>query len=63
MKEPMKVRAAKGTQCPMEGKPRAYITDSKTVTVQATPYYLRLVRDGSLEIQAAGKPETKKKEQ
>ena len=44
----MKVQAAKGIQCPMEGKPRKYITDDKPVEVKATPYYLRLVRDGSL---------------
>lgn len=44
----MKVKAAKGTRCPMEGKPREYITDAKAVVVPASPYYLRLVRDGSL---------------
>jgi len=44
----MKVKAAKGIKCPKEGRPREYITDSKTVGVPGSPYYLRLVRDGSL---------------
>lgn len=47
----MKVKAAVGIKCPMEGKARQYITDSKAVDVAATPYYLRLVRDGSLVIE------------
>ncbi len=44
----MKVKAATGCKCPMEGKPRKYITDSKAVEVPETAYYLRLVREGSL---------------
>lgn len=56
----MKVKAAKGTQCPREGKPREYITDSKVVEVPASPYYLRLVRDGSLVDTEALKTEIKK---
>lgn len=44
----MKVRAAKGLRCPREENPREYITDHKAVSVAASPYYLRLVADGSL---------------
>ncbi|MDH3975613.1 MAG: DUF2635 domain-containing protein [Deltaproteobacteria bacterium] len=44
----MKVVAKKGTRCPMEGKPREYITDSVAVPVVDTVYYRRLVKDGSL---------------
>lgn len=47
----MKVMAAKGMNCPVEGKARQYITDDKPVDVKASPYYLRLVRDGSLIIE------------
>lgn len=57
----MKVKAAKGTRCPLEHKPRTFITDSKAVAVPATPYYLRLVRDGSL-IEEPSKAAKKKKE-
>ncbi|MCF6246919.1 MAG: hypothetical protein L3J69_06105 [Desulfobacula sp.] len=59
----MKVKAAKGIKCPKEGKPREYITDSKSVDVSGTPYYLRLVRDGSLiDTQAPKKEKPKTKE-
>jgi len=44
----MEVIAAPGLQCPMEDKPRSYITDAKPVTVPETAYYLRLLADGSL---------------
>lgn len=44
----MKVKSKAGTRCPMEGKPRKYITDSEAVEVPDTAYYKRLVRDGSL---------------
>ena len=44
----MKVKAAKGLQCPMEGKPREYITDNKAVDVPDSPYYRRMLDDGSL---------------
>lgn len=44
----MKVRSAPGLKCPVEGKPREYITDNKTVTVPDTAYYRKLVNDGSL---------------
>lgn len=45
----MKVKAAPGLMCPMEEKPREYITDAdKGVVVPDTAYYLRLVADGSL---------------
>ena len=57
----MKVKAAEGTRCPMEGKPREYITDGKAVTVPDYPYYLRLVADGSLVNIQAPAAETSKK--
>lgn len=44
----MKVKAAQGLQCPMEDKPREYITDKAVVDVPDTPYYRRLLDDGSL---------------
>lgn len=44
----MNVTAKPGTRCPMEGKPRDYITAGKAVTVPDTPYYRRLLADGSL---------------
>jgi len=44
----MKVKAKEGLQCPMEGQPRKYITDSAAVEVPGTAYYLRLIADGSL---------------
>ena len=50
----MKVIAKKGTKCPMEKKPRKYITDSVAVEVPDTTYYKRLVREGSLSLAAAG---------
>ena len=59
----MKVKAAAGTKCPMEGKPRKYITDSKEVEVADSPYYLRLVRDGSLVISESTASIRKKKEE
>lgn len=63
----MKVIAKEGTQCPKEGKPREYLTDSEAVEVPETAYYKRLVDDGSLlphplpnpPLEGAG--ETKKK--
>ena len=51
----MKVKAKAGTKCPMEGKPRKYITADKAVDVPETAYYKRLVRDGSLvKVQGPG---------
>lgn len=44
----MKVKAAPGTKCPKEGKPRQYITDTEPVEVPASAYYRRLVAEGSL---------------
>jgi hypothetical protein len=44
----MLVKAMQGMQCPREGKPREYITDSQEVEVPDTVYYLKLVADGSL---------------
>lgn len=45
----MQVRSKPGTKCPMEGRPRAYVTDSDLVEVPDTAYYRRLIDDGSLE--------------
>lgn len=56
----MDVKAAPGLKCPMEGKPRQYITDSTTVTVQDTPYYRRMVREGSLVLAPVQQSKTKK---
>lgn len=44
----MQVIAQKGMKCPMERKPRRYVTDSMTIDVPATSYYRRLLNDGSL---------------
>ena len=52
----MKVLAREDTRCPMEHKPRAYITDSKPVEVPDTGYYKRLVSDGSLVIVSEPEP-------
>ena len=51
----MLVKAAPGLQCPMEGKPREYVTDApEGVEVADSPYYRRLVLDESLqEVQKA----------
>lgn len=50
----MKVIAPPGLKCPMEGRPRDYITDEVPVTVPETAYYLRLVADGSLSVVPEG---------
>ena len=55
----MRVKAAPGTKCPKEGKPRDYITEAEDVPESA--YYKRLVNDGSLTIEP-DEPEKKKKE-
>lgn len=44
------VKAAPGTECPVEGMPREHITDSKPSKVNCTEYYRALVDDGSLII-------------
>ena len=55
----MHIKAASGLRCPMEGDPRAYITDDpKGVEVDDTAYYRRLLDDGSLVI-VQDKPKTK----
>jgi hypothetical protein len=46
----MKVIAPPGRKCPMEGKPRDFITDETPVEVPGTGYYLRLIADGSLSV-------------
>ncbi|OPY06546.1 MAG: hypothetical protein A4E68_02386 [Syntrophaceae bacterium PtaB.Bin095] len=50
----MKVLAKPGAKCPMEHKPRAYITDSVPVDVPDSIYYRRLLADGSLIFAGAG---------
>ncbi|OGQ60742.1 MAG: hypothetical protein A3J24_06430 [Deltaproteobacteria bacterium RIFCSPLOWO2_02_FULL_53_8] len=44
----MQVISKQGTRCPMEGKPRDYITDTEPQDVPESTYYLRLIDDGSL---------------
>jgi len=44
----IKVMAKPGRRCPMEGKPRQYITDETPVEVPESAYYRRLIEDGSL---------------
>jgi len=58
----MKVIAAPGTQCPMEDKPKTYITDAETVDVPETAYYLRLIADGSLVLTPGAAQKAKKGE-
>jgi hypothetical protein len=58
----MKVIAAPGLTCPMEGKPRDYIGDDRAVEVPATAYYARLVTDGSLIETPSGTNGSKGKE-
>lgn len=43
------VKTKPGEICPFEGDPRRHITDAvKGTPVPATPYYRRLIADGSL---------------
>jgi len=57
----MKVTAAPGLLCPMEGKPREYITDDpEGIEVEPTAYYRRLVDDGSLVEVVATSPKQQK---
>jgi hypothetical protein len=58
----MKVKAAPGSKCPMEGKPRAYITDAEACEVPETSYYKRLIVDGSLVLAPAPVGQKTKKE-
>jgi hypothetical protein len=57
----MKVQAAQGLQCPMEGNPRKYITDREAVEVPETAYYRRLMADGSLVAARTTKQEPSRK--
>lgn len=43
----MRVKTPPGVRCPKDGEPRSYITDAGA-DVPDTPYYRRLVADGSL---------------
>lgn len=42
------VKAAPGLKCPREDNSRRYIEDDKAVTVPASSYYVRRLRDGDL---------------
>jgi hypothetical protein len=55
----MKVQAAPGMKCPIEGNPRKFITDAAPIDVPESAYYKRLVGDGSLRV-ATDKPARKK---
>ncbi len=55
------VKAEEGTRCPKEKNPRQYVSDSKTgTTVDDSPYYRRLIRDGSL-VEVIAPQKTKKR--
>jgi hypothetical protein len=56
----MRVSAAPGLRCPMEGAPRKYITDAEAVEVPESAYYKRLEADGSLIIVRPAAPARKK---
>jgi hypothetical protein len=60
--EKIRLVAKEGTKCPMEGKPREYITDAVPVEVPESTYYRRLIRDGSLKFVSgqAGKRSSEK---
>lgn len=49
----MRVQAAPGIKVPREGNPRDYITDSESVEVEMTAYYIRRMSDGDLVEPAA----------
>ena len=64
--ETLKVVAQKGTRCPRRNPRSMPITDSEPATVPATPFYLRLIADGSLikisnSAAAADQDESKKR--
>ena len=42
------VKAAQGSQMPVEGKPRTYITDATPVAVEGSHYYRKAIIDGDL---------------
>jgi hypothetical protein len=53
----MIVKAQPGERCPMEGKPREYITADKPVEVpDDSIFYRRLVDDGSLVVCGDDRP-------
>jgi hypothetical protein len=60
----MWVKASQGLKCPMERKPRSYISDSQAKEVPETSYYRRLINDGSLiEVAAPAQPASAKSEE
>jgi len=60
MPQKLLVKAIAGSRCPMEGNPKAYISDDdKGQEVDNTSYYQRLVAEGSL-IKVKPGPEPKK---
>lgn len=44
----IKVIASPGIRCPMEDRPKSYITDAEVVEVPQSAYYLRRISDGDL---------------
>lgn len=44
----MKVKAKQGVQVPREDNPRRYVSDSETLEVAESAYYLRRIADGDL---------------
>lgn len=44
----MLLRAAPGLKVPREDDPRTYITDTASVELEMTAYYIRRVADGDL---------------
>lgn len=52
----MKVLAAPGTRCPMEGNPRERITDKSPREVPDTAFYRRLIKEGSLVLATETEP-------
>jgi len=58
--EKIKVVAKNGCICPRERIGEPVITDAGPVEVKRTPFYTRLIRDGSLRIWQEPKPAAKK---
>lgn len=57
--ETITVIAMSGCTCPRERAGEPAITDSEPVTVKRTPFYTRLIADGSLRIHQEQKPTRK----
>jgi hypothetical protein len=61
MIEKISVVAKEGCTCPMENVREGRISDSVPQSVPRSPYYTRLLRDGSLRLWQEPKPATTKK--